>query len=820
MGSGPLPPYLDYSEATLRSSTFLHDTAFDFPDLFDIADTTDTIKPKIGNVVSKSQIELLVRDFASPLKEQILAEFLHSATLENNFVLSDTVTGELKKDLTYLKTLDHTSVTQTQLDSLYEDPDGLITPDLANALFLGGEPIAGDKETMIGMRLPRASISDVESSGQDFSILPVITEFQLSAGVAADDQTSPGELYLIHKLYLELWNPYTLPFVLGKPDLATNLGYSDLKIEITNLPEFIITNDTSGENVSSSLPDLEYLLSRDSGDKIMRPGMVFYTTLPRDSAGDADSGAFHTPLGVSLAGSNSDGYTGQFTMSGPILIRILGINSAGDEREIYEFELDGYPDFEIDYAADQRATWFNRRRTSEDGQFGMNNESLERLGYAFGFRFKMLDIQTSETMLTDLSNWLSIRDPRQRRLSIDLNSWDINSAWIDPDTPPYDFRLSNNDFDPGFFDPSESFKDDDFFFYYTGNEGGRRDRIARVFNLATTEPTNLDLLNGLFYPGNRPNPVGNPWGEELNSVYDRYFFSTLPDPSAPDTEITTKPLLNSRLKVLDESLSLTDIDAAEGLILQNGFNLNSTSPLAWAKILSGHHFAAGQIEMQYEQGNFPNEPEWFRTTGAATNVFFKFPEAAAFNTTERESNPRYEFLLRGDTSNYENAFRIDSIDWQANRQHPSFVQCIRELQDDAALELGRAITSELYQYYEDNGHPPISMADYISSGILQNAINATPGINQRANGFDEIPSFGPSNVDQRTLLNAIGNFASVRSDTFEITARADVTDPVTGGISATAMCRAIVQRMPEEHENSTFGRKLQILQFEWLTNFD
>ncbi|WP_110129787.1 hypothetical protein [Coraliomargarita sinensis] len=815
-GKATPPEYYGYSEKTLRSAAFLNDPVFDFKALYDITESSDSILHELEKINSKSQIAPLVEDFALPLKKKVASQFLHAVTLENYFVLSNSKEGGLKKDLSYLKTIHPHTITAADLNTLYADADSLLTPDFARALYVNANPTAGDKDSMMGMQIPRDTVSAVESAEQDFSILPVITEFQVSAGLAADDQTEAGELYLVHKLYIELWNPYTVPFVLGKDDLAAELGYSDLRFEISNLPNYSITNNSSGETTTGSLPDLSYLLSRDTGDQTMRPGMVFYTTLPRDNGGTGDTGTFHLPLGTALAGKNSDEYSGEFTMSGPVDIRVIAINSTGAEKEIYAFELDGYPDFEIEYESGQRATWFNRRKSSKDGQFGMNNESLERIGYAFGFRFKFLDSQNSETMVADLSNWLSLQDPRRRSFSIDLNHWNINAVWTDPDTPPYDFRLSSNDFDPGFFDPGESFKSDDFFYYQTSGTG-RKDRVARVFNIATVEPTNPDLLNAIHYPGERPNPIGNPWGEELNAVYDRYFFSTLPAPSGSDQDLGSKPLLNCRLHVLDENLTLSGVDAAEGLILENGFNLNSTSALAWEKVLSGHRIAAEDARMRYEQGSFANPPEWFRVPKKLNNGFFKFPEAAAFNATEREFGPRYEVLLRKEVGDYDNAFRIDSVQLHTDRQHPAFVQSFRELQKDIPIKLGQAIVEELREFYNEEGHPPFSLAEYISSGLLQDAINATPEVNQRSGDFDEIPAYGPSSIDQRALLNAIGSLASVRSDSFEITARADINDPSTGRVLESAMCRATVQRLAEAHTNPEFGRKFQILQFEWLT---
>ena len=99
---------------------------------------------------------------------------------------------------------------------------------------------------------------------------------------------------------------------------------------------------------------------------------------------------------------------------------------------------------------------------------------------------------------------------------------------------------------------------------------------------------------------------------------------------------------------------------------------------------------------------------------------------------------------------------------------------------------------------------------------MQEAINATGHINQRNNDFDEIPTHVPTSIDQHAILNTIGDFANVRSDSFNITARADVKD-ASGGLISTMVCRARVQRLPQEHEKPDFGRQMKIIEFEWLT---
>jgi len=817
----PLPDYLDYDEYTLRSAAFLHDPVFDLATLYNPNKPEGADAEAVAKAISSAQIDVVLDSLTSLQRNDITSELRHSATLGNHFVLSDTNLGGLKKDLSFLKTLDTASISDAELNALYADPDSLITAESARLLSFRGEPTAGAKEEMIGMQLSGDTIADVKATTQNFSILPVVTEFQLSGGVAATDGNASvnaeidSDIFFVNKLYLELWNPYTVPFVIGKSDLAAEQGFSDIRIEIKNLPSFTITNERTKLSVSGALPDMDYLWSDFASEKILRPGMVYLQSLPLDSKGDNDTGVYQTALGLSLTGRLNDTYTGDFTFSDPVEITLFALDSNNAVKELYRFELDNYPNFIIDYDPSDRATWFKRVPTSKKGKFGMNHASLERIGYAFAARFNILDEQEAGSF-RDISNWLSKADTRTREFAVDLSNWDVKEAWTDDTMPPYDFTLNSTDFDPGFFDPSESFKATDFFHYNEGS--GRKDRIARFIDVPTGEPTRLDLLNALAFTGKEPNPIGNTWGGKLNGLYDRYFFSTLPDPTLETWDETKQPLLHARLKSTQgKTPELNSVDTAQSLLLANGFNVNSTSPLAWEKILAGQNFSADSLEIRYEMGNFYDKPSWFQVPNTINNAFVKFPSTAAFNASEQKSNPRYVAILRDETANYEDTFSIDFPNWQSSLQHPAFFQSFRELESNTISLLSKAVVTALKEFYTANGHPPFSMSEFISSGILEQAIEATSAVNSRSNDFDNIPTYTPSNIDQRTLLSMIGLFSTTRSDTFRIRTFAQTEDPLSGRPNASAVCQAMVQRLPEAHPDARFGRRFQIISFEWLS---
>lgn len=825
--------YLDYNLATKRIGTALFDPNFDFPEFFDINDPASEIDEKLNTAISPKQAELLLQE--NPERDAIVAALVHAHTLHNQFVLSNTLEGGLKKDLSFLKTVDAASTTQDILDTLYSDPNGIITPDVVHLLQFRGNPTAYPPDEVMGMQLPETSIASIEAKTNDFTLAPVVTEFQLSIGIAADSLglhkdasnsaiTTDSPVYLVYKIYLELWNPYTIPMRIGDPNLATALGYSEIKVEIENLPNFQITNQTQpGNTFAGSIPKISQLWSDSLSAKTLRPGMVVLRTLPLDSSGDENSGTFHQRIGsTTIRGAATDDYTGTFSFgSAPVKIKIYGADSASNAREILDLSLDGYEDFEIDYDGGSATTRLKRQRlkvseysaTSETAR-AMSKASLEVPGYAFGIRFKALCEQSTDPSLRDISNWLSRYDPRNRSIDVDLSDWSIHDpAWGD-DPLPYDFRVNAVDTDLGDFVHAEGFKTDDLF-QFVPSGSPREDRIARFIDLPSHEIADVGIFRSLKFRDYNANSVGNPWGGELNKLYDQYFFSTLPDPRVATWDGQT-PLYNGRIQPTSSSgVSLDTPDTARSLVLENGFNLNSTSISAWSRLLAGKDFPANTLELRDERAENNGEPSWNRLHAGLNNTYINNPHTVVHNANDGASSASYQFIARERTENYPDRFSLVDDSWKAIRQHPAFIQNVRELTDTEIDLLSAAVVSALKDFYSENGHPPFSMSEFINSSILQDAIDSVPAINLRNEEVDFIPPHAPSFVSQATILNQIGQFSFVRSDTFRIRAYGEVV--ATKGHSARAYCEALVQRSPVQHNDPAMGRSFKVVDFRWIT---
>ena len=181
------------------------------------------------------------------------------------------------------------------------------------------------------------------------------------------------------------------------------------------------------------------------------------------------------------------------------------------------------------------------------------------------------------------------------------------------------------------------------------------------------------------------------------------------------------------------------------------------------------------------------------------------------NLSERADNPRYSFIARTNNNTYLDAFSIQHINLTEALQHPSFYQSIREINDSELNALSDAIVQQLQQYTAQRGHPPLSMAEYLNAGLLEDAINAVPSLNQRRSDTDLIPRHSPAHIAQTTIMNAISAFAFVRSDSFKLRSYGAATHPTDGSILSEAYLEAYVQRTAEPHREGLLGRKFKIL---------
>ncbi len=317
------------------------------------------------------------------------------------------------------------------------------------------------------------------------------------------------------------------------------------------------------------------------------------------------------------------------------------------------------------------------------------------------------------------------------------------------------------------------------------------------------------------------------------ALWDSWFFSTVPQAGAFD--FATDLLGNPRLMPFRSTLASNAVTsyrndpyaASSNLLLEGGFNVNSTSVEAWRALFSS-----------LNQVPYP---------GTATKLTGPFArtlkQTGGIPTTTTGNNA----VSDGAWSGYRN-LTTDQID---------------------------ALATEMVKQVRLRG-PFASLADFVNRrlvntsnglmGALEAAIEATEGyaankrINNLTDGKAKWPLYFkaptrsnslviaanhessrvagiPGILKQADLLQALGPVITARSDTFTIRAYGETVNPLDSTVVLSrAWCEAVVQRLPDyvggeepktsltdptlSAESVRFGRRFQVVSFRWLSPDD
>ncbi|MDP0495458.1 MAG: hypothetical protein Q7Q73_04540 [Verrucomicrobiota bacterium JB024] len=307
-----------------------------------------------------------------------------------------------------------------------------------------------------------------------------------------------------------------------------------------------------------------------------------------------------------------------------------------------------------------------------------------------------------------------------------------------------------------------------------------------------------------------------------DALWDRFFLSTYTDPEDINDANFTPPNARMTRVVPNETVptaALNDFfDMAAAYLAVNGaFNVNSTSVEAWKATL-------GSLSDLSINGNTVNRvvshyaaPSGDSNAADETNLWQGFREltddqlTALAEAMVTQVKTRGPFLSMGEFINRRLAEETDETSRRGAMQ--------------AAIEA----------------------VDYSGNAMSADGINATPASVFNMNDFTTDSEMDaimyqekaarthryagvPGWVKQGDIIQALGPSLTVRSDTFRIRAYGETLDPITGDKIASAVCEAIVQRVPapvspnstdadtlEYYEPSdTLGRKFEIVSFQWL----
>ena len=321
------------------------------------------------------------------------------------------------------------------------------------------------------------------------------------------------------------------------------------------------------------------------------------------------------------------------------------------------------------------------------------------------------------------------------------------------------------------------------------------------------------------------------------SLWDRFFVSTIPQVGGGGlSEAVTLPNLRNRLvanadgtfpDVADLRSSISGFEkAAANVVVEGGFNVNSTSVDAWRMFLASH---LGESVIT-EEGTLSNTIDRAPMTSKAYPLL---AETAVVNT----GSPEVWSALR--------ALTAAEIDLLANA-------IVTEIKlRGPFLSLADFVNRRLIPNASDRN------ADFFGlKGTLQAAIdkvstvagsNLNEAFYQGATGLNSgdepdnanysehergMPSseagtrmFGvPGYLSQADILSALGPQMTVRGDTFTVRAYGESLMSVSGKVDAKVWCEAVVQRIaaPVVPGNSivsptgAFGRQYKIVSVRWI----
>jgi type II secretory pathway pseudopilin PulG len=326
-------------------------------------------------------------------------------------------------------------------------------------------------------------------------------------------------------------------------------------------------------------------------------------------------------------------------------------------------------------------------------------------------------------------------------------------------------------------------------------------------------------------------------------LWDNYMFSTIGndymagsgslDKSFPWKDLSTGKMIlaNPRYrfvpqggdtsldKIIKDSGRSAPVKLASRIMIDGGFNVNSTSKAAWKAVLSS--MAGFELPVIGLTGT---SASWETPAGVR---FPRFGHVASKNGWSR------------DTSGSD----------------PSFWRGYRTLDSKELDQLAQAIVEEVrergpFRSFAEfvNRNPESSRPADLLKGPLQAAIDRTvnaslpsevgksatqpsgAGFSAAITGENQSSGF-PGYLSQGDILQCLAPVLGVRSDYFRIVTMGEATD-ATGKVIARARCEAFVQRLPEfvdsadspgslpaeisRSVNRAFGRRFQLVSFRWL----
>lgn len=305
-----------------------------------------------------------------------------------------------------------------------------------------------------------------------------------------------------------------------------------------------------------------------------------------------------------------------------------------------------------------------------------------------------------------------------------------------------------------------------------------------------------------FYEENKPLP---------NERYRRYL-------SKPGADVV-RELISS-----NKPTGTAHKKAAESLLVDGGFNVNSVSVAAWKTLLaSGHRKSVAVLDGKGGKPTVQSDNEYVvsRFTlpngGSADDASGPDSENLRWTGYRELDEDQIEELAEAIVRQVKQRGPFRSLGEFVNRR-------LGPESDERTLSgaLQAALDDEDVSINEDYRDSKISESDLTESRYT----NRSAAMGSRYQG-------SPACVTQADLLGPIAPILNARSDTFVVRGYGEATDK-DGKVTARAWCEAVVQRVPDyldaksdlpeivvtalkSQVNRSFGRRFKTISFRWLS---
>jgi hypothetical protein len=727
----------------------------------------------------------------------------------NNFnVLANTADGGLRRDLS-IDASPLGAAAQAWLDypSYMEDPAASAT-----SAFPPLPPFSADPLRRRYAMQPEIALN---------RIAPVLSFFGLSFSFR--NNTANTGFEVASRCVVGLWNPYTSAFVPENLELVITGGLPDVMIaDSRSFPRTVQLQALLGSGGG-----LKFLLpftanNTDADHSTWLPGRVYNWSA---SSAPGRTGSVGNSMEFYVRDSTpTSGGSGVVWSVGPP----LSVDSSSQPASRQCFI--GTPTtlkIELRRASDGLKIASFNSATFESISIGTNPMATDAKSFDFAFIFRLPDGVEIPTGAS--APWLQAagRDPRETLFPA--------SGYLVPG--------GNGNLAEQFGGPSKS----QFTSSYVDQLLDRApssmtyNEDVPVFELPRAPLLSLGALQHLAIDGARPFSIGNSWGATtpLNGIpsaqlFDRFFFSGLVPAVTPTGSGSSLVLPNPLLRVSPRKADGTATTAADlrnaanatssQFLLQGGaFNLNSTSPAAWAAVLRSVRFPApaafNYVDSDANTGTASTSDEKSLTPLQSGDAqFFRFSQSAQ-ETYKAEAG-----LAAGATT-------------PSSANTHLFRNGVITLNALKVTALATAITTAIKAYHAISG-PFRSLEAFLSpaaaggTSLLEQAI-ADANINVDADGNPI--EFSSQFLTQGDIMTALAPVLFPRSDTFVIRTYGEAVNPNTGVTEGRAWCEATVQRTPDYFDptddatvapadlnatNQTYGRRFKVVSFRWLTRSD